>query len=53
MQIMNNGFIAGKDKPRRPEDLFYIEGDIATEVKSPEEMKAHYQKVLKAWHLKN
>jgi hypothetical protein len=52
MQIMNNGFIDGKNKPKRPEDLFYIEGDIATEQLSPEELRENYLKVMKAWHLR-
>lgn len=52
MQIMNNGFIEGKNKPKRPEDLFYIEGDIATEQLSPEELRENYLKVMKAWHLR-
>lgn len=52
VQIMSNVFMKAADKPKRPEDLFYIEGDFKPEERTIEEMKEHYNNVMKAWRLK-
>lgn len=52
MQIMNNGFIKGKDKPHRPSDLFKLEGDPEVKERTREEMIEHYEFILKRWQLK-
>lgn len=52
MQILNNGFIKGVDKPRKPEDLFKLEGDYEIPERTLKEMQEHYDKVLDKWRLK-
>lgn len=52
IQIMNNAFIKSNNKPKKPEDLFYIEGDWKPVERTETEMLEHYNEVVKRWRLK-
>lgn len=49
VQFINNGFVKGKDKPRRPEDLFELDGDVQPVVRTEQELQDNYNRVIEQW----
>jgi hypothetical protein len=49
VEVVNNPYIKSVNKPRRPEDLFTLEGDRKKKQMSISAMRKRHEQILKAW----